>query len=174
MMMAPGTARRSSATIAIKPALASNAAGAFKSPSVTSVSALAATMPASFISPTSASDSPLSPLEMAPTGCTRTAPTSRARRTIRSVTERQSLTGLVLGMQQMVVNPPAAAASVPEAMSSLYSWPGSRRCTCRSTKPGVTILPAQSITRAPGAVAPGSTAAMAPSLIKMSVVRSRS
>ena len=48
MMMAPGTARRSSATIAIKPALASNAAGAFKSPSVTSVSALAATMPASF------------------------------------------------------------------------------------------------------------------------------
>ena len=27
-------------------------------------------------------------------------------------------------------------------MSSLYSWPGSRRCACRSTKPGSEPAPA--------------------------------
>ncbi len=47
-MIAPGMARRSSATITINPAPASNAAGAFRSPSVTSVSRLAVMMPASF------------------------------------------------------------------------------------------------------------------------------
>ena len=46
-----------------------------------------------------------------------------------------------------VVKPPAAAARRPLAMSSLYSWPGSRRWACRSTKPGTTQHPAASITR---------------------------
>ena len=48
MMMAPGTARRSSATMTIKPAQANSVAGLFRSPSVTSVSGLAAMIPASF------------------------------------------------------------------------------------------------------------------------------
>ena len=39
---------------------------------------------------------------------------------------------------------PITAARPPEAMSSLYSCPGSRRCTCRSMKPGVTQRPVQS------------------------------
>ena len=39
-------------------------------------------------------------------------------------------------MQQIVVKPPAAAARVPVSMSSLYSWPGSRRWTWRSIRPG--------------------------------------
>ncbi len=133
-----------------------------------------ATMPASRISPISASDSPLSPLEMAPMGWTRTAAASRARRTINSVTARLSLGGLVLGMQQTVVKPPAAAARAPETMSSLYSWPGSRKWTWRSTKPGVTTRPEQSMTRAPSTRAPVSTAVTTPSWINTSVVRSRS
>src|SRR5207249_3880255 len=55
-------------------------------------------------------------------------------------------------MQHTTVKPPAAAARVPVATVSLYSWPGSRRWTWRSMKPGQTILPAASSTIAPGAV----------------------
>ena len=39
------------------------------------------------------------------------------------------------------MNPPAAAAVVPEAMVSLYSKPGSRRWTCMSTNPGTATSP---------------------------------
>lgn len=42
----------------------------------------------------------------------------------------------MLGMQQIEVNPPAAAAAVPVAIDFLYSRPGTRRCTCRSMRPG--------------------------------------
>ena len=45
-------------------------------------------------------------------------------------------------MQQMEVNPPAAAAREPLSMVSACSKPGSRRCTCMSMKPGATIMPA--------------------------------
>ena len=44
-------------------------------------------------------------------------------------------------MQQMDVNPPAAAAREPVSMVSACSMPGSRRCTCMSMKPGATIMP---------------------------------
>ena len=54
--------------------------------------------------------------------------------------------GCVLGMAQMVVNPPATAAAAAVAMVSSSSWPGSRQWTCRSIRPGQTILPAASIT----------------------------
>ena len=64
-----------------------------------------------------------------------------------SVTARVSLGGTVLGMAHTAVNPPAAAARVPVAMSSLYSWPGSRRCVCRSMNPGTTHEPRTSSTR---------------------------
>ena len=47
-----------------------------------------------------------------------------------------SLTGVVFGMQATAVKPPATAAAVPVATVSLCSWPGSRRCTCMSMKPG--------------------------------------
>ena len=47
-----------------------------------------------------------------------------------------SLTGVVFGMQATAVNPPATADAVPVATVSLCSWPGSRRCTCMSMKPG--------------------------------------
>ena len=44
-------------------------------------------------------------------------------------------------MQHTAVKPPAAAARVPVATVSLYSKPGSRRCTWMSMKPGHTTLP---------------------------------
>src|ERR1035437_2534312 len=62
----------------------------------------------------------------------------------------ESFTGLVLGMQQMDVNPPAAAAREPLSMVSACSNPGSRRCTCISMKPGATIIPVASNTSAFG------------------------
>src|SRR5205814_72159 len=61
------------------------------------------------------------------------------------VTERVSFTGSVLAMAAMAVKPPAAAARVPVAIVSLYSWPGSRRWTCMSIRPGATTRPAASI-----------------------------
>ena len=66
-----------------------------------------------------------------------------------SVTDLLSFTGFVLGMQQTAVNPPAFAAAVPAVMVSLYSYPGSRRCTCMSMRPGTTNFPAASMTWAP-------------------------
>ena len=60
---------------------------------------------------------------------------------IQRVISAESLTGTVLGMAQTEVNPPAAAAAVPVAMVSLCACPGSRRCTCRSMKPGATMHP---------------------------------
>ena len=45
------------------------------------------------------------------------------------VTVGLSFTGVVFGMQQIEVNPPAAAAFEPVSMVSACSMPGSRRCT---------------------------------------------
>src|ERR1700691_4262356 len=58
-----------------------------------------------------------------------------------SIHSTESTTGIVLGMVQTEVNPPAAAAAVPVAIVSFCAWPGSRRCTCRSMKPGATMSP---------------------------------
>ena len=45
--------------------------------------------------------------------------------------------GLVLGMEQTAVIPPAAAAFKPCLYGFLYiSWPGSRKWTCKSMSPG--------------------------------------
>ena len=85
---------------------------------------------------------------MAPMGKTR-AEASLAWDRMNSVTDRLSFTGFVFGMQQTEVNPPAFAAAVPVAIVSLYSKPGSRRCTCMSMRPGTTSLPAASMTCAP-------------------------
>ncbi len=60
-----------------------------------------------------------------------------------------SMGGSVLGMQAIEVKPPASAAAVPVSMVSSSSKPGSRRWTCMSISPGLTILPAASITVSP-------------------------
>src|SRR6185369_9387227 len=83
-----------------------------------------------------------------------------------------SFTGLVFGMQQMEVKPPAAAARDPLSMVSACSNPGSRRCTCISTKPGATIIPVASNTSAFGEERFGATPAIRPSTISTSATRS--
>ena len=79
-----------------------------------------------------------------------------------SVSERRidasSTTGSVLGMAITAQKPPAAAAAVPDSRFSLYSWPGVRRCTCGSTKPGNRCLPAASMISVSAAGRDGSRA----------------
>ena len=69
-----------------------------------------------------------------------------ARDRICSVTARVSFTGLVFGMTATEVKPPAAADRQPDVMVSLYSNPGSLKCTCISINPGQTTQPLASIT----------------------------
>src|SRR5260370_32057554 len=83
-----------------------------------------------------------------------------------------SFTGLVLGMQQMEVKPPAAAARDPLSIVSACSKPGSRRCTCISMNPGATIIPVASKTSAFGEERFGATPAMRPSTMSTSATRS--
>src|SRR5216684_541049 len=108
-----------------------------------------ATMPASRMAAISEMSSPLLPMLAAPMGQTRTWPWTLARSTMKRVMEALSFTGRVLGIQQTAVNPPRAAALVPVSMVSEFSWPGSRRWTCMSMKPGATTRPAASNTSAP-------------------------
>src|SRR5690606_6525481 len=48
--------------------------------------------------------------------------------------------GVVLGIASTVVTPPARAAAVPVAKSSLCSPPGTRRWVCTSARPGSVIV----------------------------------
>ena len=64
-----------------------------------------------------------------------------------SIPASVSIGGFVFGMHTTDVNPPAAAAAVPVAIVSRPSWPGSRRWTCMSMKPGTTHFPAASMVR---------------------------
>ena len=61
------------------------------------------------------------------------------------MTPALSFTGLVFGMHATAVKPPATAEATPVATVSLCSWPGSRRCTCMSMKPGQTIKPGRQV-----------------------------
>src|ERR1700730_18624490 len=106
--------------------------------------------------------SPLLPTLAAPMGHTRTLPPAFARSRMKRVTLALLLTGLWTGMQQTAVNPPRAAARVPDSILSEDAWLGSRRCACRSINPGATMRPAASKTSASRAeVFPaGATSAM--------------
>ena len=92
-------------------------------------SSVMATHPAFTRSPISVSCVPFEPIETAPMGNTRARLASAARFKMNSVTDAESLTGVVLGIHATAVNPPATADAVPVATVSLCSWPGSRRCT---------------------------------------------
>jgi hypothetical protein len=77
-------------------------------------------------------------IEIAPIGRTREAPAALAFSRMNRVTSGESFAGFVFGMQQIEVYPPSAAASAPVWIVSFHSSPGSRRCTWRSTHPGIT------------------------------------
>ncbi len=138
-----------------------------------SPSSLYATAPASRSRWTSVNSSPLRPFVAAATGNTRHTPVCAARCCTSARTSGLSSAGPVLGMQHTLVNPPETAAAVPVAMVSLCSCPGSRRCTCGSISPGVTMHPAASITRAAGVrVSPAPISAITPSFTATSHKRS--
>src|SRR6059058_1093115 len=112
-------------------------------------------MPAWTREPIGASSSPSRFFEIAPVGKTFTHAVSSARSLIHAMVLGLSATGEVLGMQTMVVNPPAAAARAPDAIVSFQPKPGSRRWTWRSIKPGETmrLLASISLISDPAAVA---------------------
>ena len=60
----------------------------------------------------------------------------------------------LFGMSITVVNPPAIAALLPVAKSSLYVSPGSRRWTCGSMRPGRTIRLLASMRSSPSSLSP--------------------
>ena len=126
----------------------SNASRIIASPRMGRPSSVTATAPASTNALKFVSRSPALPIVAAAIGRTLTI----ARRSgfcIQRVISSESLTGAVFGMGHTVVKPPAAAAAVPLAMVSLWLWPGSRRCTCRSINPGETSNPRASRTVCP-------------------------
>ena len=83
-----------------------------------------ATAPACAMSAISESSWPFSPRVIVPIGWTRTTPPRRAAVLTHSTSEAVSTVGLVFGMAQMVVNPPAAAALVPDGdgLLLLEAW----------------------------------------------------
>src|SRR6185437_14339425 len=75
--------------------------------------------PASRKRPISAISSLFRPLVIAAMGSTLMRAVSRARRMMKSTSATSSITGSVLGMQMMVVTPPAAAARLAVLMPGL-------------------------------------------------------
>src|SRR4029079_4418071 len=88
---------------------------------------------------------------------------------MKSTSATSSITGSVLGMQTMVVTPPAAAARLAVASVSRCSSPGSPAETIMSMRPGASTRPPQSTTWA-SPIAPAATwrpkSAMRSSMIK--------
>ena len=107
------------------------------------------TAPSSASSAISVSSSPAIPRVIVARKPTGTRACSRARWRSERSTGALSTTGSVFGMARIAQKPPAAAARVPESMSSSSSRPGVRRCTCGSTKAGKAWSPAASTTSAP-------------------------
>ena len=103
----------------------------------------------SAIAPSSAIFSPARPTVTAPIGKTSQYPASRPSRQTCSTTPAVSATGSVLAIACTAVKPPSAAACVPVSTVSASSRPGSRRCVCRSTRPGRATSPVASTTSAP-------------------------
>ncbi len=115
-------------------------------------SSLTAAAPASFIPAISVISTPSWPNVIAPTGSIWTGASFAL--SSKSITiAGESITGFVFGIGHIVVTPPFAAACAPVMTVSLYSKPGSLKCTCKSTKPGIIYLPEASITSAPAAEA---------------------
>ena len=107
---------------------------------------LNAMQPASVSSAISVMPSPFSFLVSAPTGYTRGPGMCLARNLSISTRPGSSSGGSVSGGQANDVTPPTAAACISVSSVAMYSRPGSRRRTDRSTRPGQTIRPLASIT----------------------------
>ena len=123
-------------------------------------SSLKPTTPAAASEASGARVTPSRPSVTAPYGRDRTAdPAAAAAASTRWTTSGRSSEGRVSAIEQTKVKPPCAAAASPVANVSASSPPGSRRCACRSMKPGATTT-AGSL---PPASSAHSTAVMTPS-----------
>jgi hypothetical protein len=69
------------------------------------------------------------------------------------------------------VTPPNSAPADPLSHPSFRASPGSRKCTCTSTSPGITVLPRPSISGKPPS-SPAPTASITPSTIRTSTATS--
>ena len=69
------------------------------------------------------------------------------RRTLSASASALVVCGSVFGISNTAVTPPMTAAREPDSRSSLWSRPGSRKCTCVSMTPGRMCSPLQSTTR---------------------------
>ena len=103
-------------------------------------SSLKAMAPSSRSSAMSVSSSPRMPRVTVATKPTGTRASRAAESRSAPSTGALSIVGEVFAIATTATNPPAAAERVPVSRSSLYSWPGVRRCTCGSTKPGTSML----------------------------------
>ena len=108
----------------------------------------------------------------AATGSILMSVTSFAFSLIKLTISTLSTTGLVSGITHTVVNPPLAAALAPVLIVSLYSYPGSLKCTCRSISPGITKHPAASIILSASSLISLSTLRIIPSSNKISLTSS--
>ncbi len=131
--------------------------------------------PASRSSAISVSDWPCWPAVAAARKPTGTRAWTLARSATERSTEALSIGGDVFGMPMIAQNPPAAAARVPVSMSSLCSWPGTRRCTCGSTNAGSRwVPPASTVSTPSGASSLSPSSAISPPRTSTSMRRSRS
>ena len=103
--------------------------------------------PDSVSSAMSVSTSPFKPRVSAPSGNTRAKCSFSARNLSMSTKPGSSSTGSVLGGQTKLVTPPATAAAISLSSMRACSWPGSRKRTDKSTKPGATMQPLASMVR---------------------------
>ena len=94
--------------------------------------------------------SPSNSLVMVATVWTRMSSLAAESRTSLRVSTVE-MVGEVLAIITTEVTPPAAAASEPVWISSLWVWPGSRKWTWTSTRPGATTRPVASMTWASAA-----------------------
>ncbi len=94
-----------------------------------SPSSVKAAAPTSASSAISVSRSPSCPTVIAARKPVGMRASARARSRSERRTGAESTTGSVFGCARIAQNPPAAAARVPESMSSSSSRPGVRRCT---------------------------------------------
>src|SRR5450830_349096 len=101
--------------------------------------------PASVSSAISVRALPFKPMVRAPSGCTWAWCRPLALCLSISTRPGSSSTGSVSGGHTRLVTPPATAAASSDFSMPSCSWPGSRRRTARSSKPGATTQPVASI-----------------------------
>ena len=93
------------------------------------------------MSASGANATPARPTVMQPLGATSTKPARRPCARTNSMMGMESCAGVVFGIATSAVYPPFAPARLPVSIVSESSLPGSRKCVCRSTKPGSTWQP---------------------------------